>query len=39
MYAPTGKGGVGLPDLKLYWLSSEMANVVKHWKECENGQE
>lgn len=34
--APTEKGGLGLPDPRLYVISFEMAKLARHWKLTEN---
>lgn len=32
MCAPKEKGGLGLPDVRLYSLSFEMAKIIHHWR-------
>lgn len=34
--APKEKGGLGLPDPRLYALSFEMAKLAKYWKLTDN---
>ncbi len=39
MYAPKDKGGLGLPDVRLYSWSFEMVKIAKHWSGTVNGLE
>lgn len=34
--APKEKGGLGLPDPRLYEISFEMAKLAKYWKRTDN---
>lgn len=39
MYAPRDKGGLGLPDVRLYSWSFEIVKIAKHWSGTVNGLE
>ena len=39
LYAPKDKGGLGLPDVRLYSWSFEMVKIAKHWSGTESGLE
>ena len=39
MYAPKDKGGLGLPDVRLYSLSFEMAKIANHCRGSVSGLE
>lgn len=33
---PTDRGGLGLPDPRLYYISFEMAKLASHWTGCDH---
>ncbi len=36
LISPRDKGGLGIPDVRMYNFSFEMAKLAKHWKETDS---